>query len=286
MHLIASSCRLAKAVAALPDLPYGAARSAGKEGEPVLPALVSCVLDTLASCGRKAEDIDLIVSLSLSPDHLVSNSCVMGPRVGHPLQRELGAENAFVFDAMDSSLAKTLYMVNTLSIAQGYCNVLIVRSENTVHLRACPETGFSIANGAAAMLLAPDPDQYFTSRSVSSASSMLRVDLNTHIKNAAAKKGAFKLAYQPELLDEINRDVDRVLSDPRMGVGEPCVESWLQASNNSKYSLGPFEAFAQLSGAGDKESGKREVTAITSVDLFAMEVHGVTLRPYKEVDDV
>ncbi|QUJ70205.1 hypothetical protein KDD30_18950 (plasmid) [Photobacterium sp. GJ3] len=254
--------------------PYGAHRAKGLKGQSLLPDLTACVDDVLAQGACSAESIDLIVSLSLSPDHLVAKTNVMGPRIGHPLQREIGAKHAFVFDAMDASLAKTLHVVNLLASAQGYRRVLLVRAENTVHLDPCNQSGFEIANGVMAMLLTPDPTQSFFSEAIQWQGQPLRVNLAKHIQDAHSAKGQFVLPHAPALAQEINRSVDKILSNPAFSGTTPIIESWLSDSPESGVCEGPFGIPNDLAQR-PSDAGRFQ---LVSVDLFSMQVDTVTLK--------
>ncbi|WP_407330684.1 hypothetical protein [Enterovibrio sp. 27052020O] len=274
MQLVAAACQLFDSNAQCHEGLYGAIRTKGNQGEILLDALLPCVETILDRAEWPSKDIDLIVSMSLSPDHLVSKCNVMGPRIGHPLQRALNADNAFVFDAMDASLAKTLHIVNTLALSQGYSKVLIVRAENTVNLDACLQSGFDISNGVMAMLLTPCPSQRFSSLPIGKHFSPLRVTLNPFISNEKCVKGAFSLIPQAELNQAINRSLDELLSSPTSCASVSLVESWLGHSADSSCCLGPFEIPYRL--ANQPIDG--ETFHLVSVDLFSMSLNSVTLQ--------
>lgn len=274
MQLVAANCQLSEVTEPLNNRLYSALRSKGKQGEALLERLVPCVETALHKAGWEAQEIDLIVSMSLSPDHLVAKCNVMGPRIGHPLQRALHADNAFVFDAMDASLAKTLHIVNTLALSQGYQRILVVRAENTVNLQACAESGFDISNGVMALLLTPGLEQQFYSLPIAGDFSPLRVMLNTVIHNEDSFKGAFTLQPQPALNHAINRSIDEMLSNPDFSQDTALVESWLVASKGHAASLGPFEIPYRLSTQG----ALSKALNLISIDLFSMNVNGVSLK--------
>ena len=107
----------------------------------------------LEDAGLLAENIDMIISISVSPDHLVGVANVAAPRLCHPLQREIQASNAFVFDLLDADWA------TATDVAQGFCknvgfrHVLIVRGELTAMSIIKDKTsGFAIGDGAGVLL--------------------------------------------------------------------------------------------------------------------------------------
>ena len=98
----------------------------------VVDYAVAASQEALAAAGLSATNVDLIVTASISPDHLSDDTCIMGPRLCHPLQRELGAHRAVVFDVHDACWVFALDVAQ--SFLQGLCltNALVVRAD-------CPE---------------------------------------------------------------------------------------------------------------------------------------------------
>lgn len=95
--------------------PLGGERPRAQGDEMLMQRLLPAVREALDEAVVKPEEIDLIVGLALSPDHLIENRDIMAPKIGHPLQKVLGANRAHVFDLTDSSLARALYVVDTLA---------------------------------------------------------------------------------------------------------------------------------------------------------------------------
>ncbi len=93
--------------------PLGGERPRAQGDEMLMQRLLPAVREALDEAAVKPEEIDLIVGLALSPDHLIENRDIMAPKIGHPLQKVLGANRAHVFDLTDSSLARALYVVDT-----------------------------------------------------------------------------------------------------------------------------------------------------------------------------
>lgn len=92
--------------------PLGGERPRAQGDEMLMQRLLPAVREALDEAVVKPEEIDLIVGLALSPDHLIENRDIMAPKIGHPLQKVLGANRAHVFDLTDSSLARALYVVD------------------------------------------------------------------------------------------------------------------------------------------------------------------------------
>ena len=83
--------------------PLGGERPRAQGDEMLMQRLLPAVREALDEAAVKPEEIDLIVGLALSPDHLIENRDIMAPKIGHPLQKILGANRAHVFDLTDSS---------------------------------------------------------------------------------------------------------------------------------------------------------------------------------------
>ena len=120
-----------------------------------IDALLPAVHQVLGQAGLQAVEIDMIVSISVAPDHLALESNIIGPRIGHPLQKSLGAQRAYVFDLMDASVAKALHIADIFAFQQGYRHVLVVRAECSHGVRPDPDSGFTVPDGAMAMLCTP-----------------------------------------------------------------------------------------------------------------------------------
>lgn len=119
----------------------------------LLPACQQAL--TMAGCG--VEDIDLIISKSTSPSHIADDKSIVGPRVGHPLQRELGAYNAFVFDLLDADWGFALDVAHGFLHEFGFRRALLVHTECTQGLLPDKVSGFAVPDGAGALVVGPAP---------------------------------------------------------------------------------------------------------------------------------
>ncbi len=169
----------------------------------LMQRLLPAVREALDEAAVKPEEIDLIVGLALSPDHLIENRDIMAPKIGHPLQKVLGANRAHVFDLTDSSLARALYVVDTLASDQGYRNVLVVRGESSQGLEVDSESGFALADGALALLCRPTGKAAFRRGALGGDPAQewlpLSIPLNTDIRQVGDVKGHLNLPAQPGL---------------------------------------------------------------------------------------
>lgn len=280
MKLLAASCRMPAKTCAMPGKVYGVTRARAADTAVAMDYLAPAVEHTLAQAKCAATDLDLIVSLSWSPDHLVADTRIMGPRIGHPLQKKIGAHHAFVFDLMDASLAKALHIVNQFALAQSVKRVLLVRADSSQGLQADPESGFAIPDGAFALLLEPDAQQHFFSTPVINPSGTaafhpLRVELNTHVTHATDTKGTLRFPVQPALVGAIDRAV-QTLSDTAGFATSHCMrEHWLTHAPERPHCLGPFDLAFQLEMLLEYQ---REPMLAISIDPFGLVAEGVTLK--------
>lgn len=260
------------------DGPLGGDRPRAVDHEVLMQRLLPAVREALDEAGVEAGELDLIVSLALSPDHLIEQRDVAIPKVGHPLQKLLGARRAHVFDLTDSSLAKALYVVDTLASDQGYRHVLVVRGESSQGLEADEDSGFALADGAMALLCQPTGAAAFRREPLAGSGPdqpwrPLSVPLNTALQDVDDVKGRLSLPAQPGLPDAVREQTDRLASGfPALAVIR---EEWFGQRRPGMRCLGPFEVAEQLRGARRDRLGE---VLLTSFDPFALVVEGVTLK--------
>ncbi|WP_043316390.1 hypothetical protein [Microbulbifer sp. HZ11] len=219
----------------------------------------------------KADDIDLIVSLSLAPDHLIGDTSVMGPKIGHPFQSVIGANKAFVFDLMESSLAKALSIINTLAIAESYSNILVIRYDNNQSFDPDPESGFISSDGAAIALLEADRQQIAATYPLNLDIEPLSINLNTKIKSANDKKGQFSFAYHPNLQNTVESTITSTHNRNSDLYDDYVIESWI---GGDLLNAGPFTFFQWMKSNLETNSG---ATGLYSYDPFASAIDFVTL---------
>ncbi|MFO6059371.1 beta-keto-ACP synthase [Pseudomonas aeruginosa] len=244
---------------------------------------MTCRIREARSAGAvKPEEIDLIVGLALSPDHLIENRDIMAPKIGHPLQKILGANRAHVFDLTDSSLARALYVVDTLASDQGYRNVLVVRGESSQGLEVDSESGFALADGALALLCRPTGKAAFRRGALGGDPAQewlpLSIPLNTDIRQVGDVKGHLNLPAQPGLPEAVRDGFTRLAGDfPQLNWVR---EEWFGQGRPDGRCLGPFELASQLRAA---QRDRLDELLLISFDPFGMVVEGVTLELAGEV---
>ncbi|MFT6248642.1 MAG: putative alkyl quinolone biosynthesis protein PqsB [Cognaticolwellia sp.] len=276
MRILAAKTWFPECTQGDPSLAYGAARPMAEAGSYALKYLVPCVDSILQQQQITAGDIDLIVSLSMSADHLVEELEIMGPRVGHPLQKSIGADNAFVFDLMDSSLSKAFYVINALAIAEEYKNILIIRSEIGLSSKTDLNSGFCLPDGVMAILAEVNSLQVFKNQNLPGNWWPLSLELETNIRSTEQEKVKFNYPVQQGLTEAINQQSDKLLSNPNFAMLPFAIESWLEPSSGETSCYGPFELVRQIEKRLN-ESNETTFVAI-SFDPFGPSVEAVTLE--------
>ncbi|MBN3819830.1 hypothetical protein G3N57_25930, partial [Paraburkholderia sp. Se-20369] len=79
---------------------------------------VKAARQALLQAGCLPSELDLIVSLSISPSRMADAPSIAGPRLAHPVQRDLRARHAAVFDLLDADWTLAL------DLAQSHCRQL------------------------------------------------------------------------------------------------------------------------------------------------------------------
>ncbi|KVD80993.1 hypothetical protein WS62_25265 [Burkholderia sp. ABCPW 14] len=120
-------------------------------------------------------ELDLIVSLSVSPNRMADAAPIAGPRLAHPVQRDLRAANAAVFDLLDADWTLALDFVQSHCRQLGYRRALVVKAEALADVDGTASSGF--ADGAGAIVLTPGrDDRYHASYADLDAPSLATLD--------------------------------------------------------------------------------------------------------------
>jgi 3-Oxoacyl-[acyl-carrier-protein (ACP)] synthase III len=98
-----------------------------------------------------ASELELIVSLSVSPSRMADAPCIVGPRLAHPVQRDLRATNAAVFDLLDADWTLALDFAQSHCRQLGYRRALVVRADTFADAEGKASSGLS--DGAGAIVL-------------------------------------------------------------------------------------------------------------------------------------
>ncbi|AYZ63352.1 hypothetical protein EGY31_09020 [Burkholderia multivorans] len=114
---------------------------------------IKAARQALLQAGCLPSELDLIVSLSISPSRVADAPSIAGPRLAHPVQRDLRARHAVVFDLLDADWTLALDLAQSHCRQLGYRRALVVRAEALADVEQVATSGF--ADGAGAIVLTP-----------------------------------------------------------------------------------------------------------------------------------
>ncbi|ACB67967.1 conserved hypothetical protein [Burkholderia ambifaria MC40-6] len=124
---------------------------------------IKAARQALLQAGCLPSELDLIVSLSISPSRMADAPTIAGPRLAHPVQRDLRARHAAVFDLLDADWTLALDLAQSHCKQLGYRRALVVRAEALADVEQVATSGF--ADGAGAIVLTPaGHDRVYASR--------------------------------------------------------------------------------------------------------------------------
>nr|WP_221320177.1 hypothetical protein [Chitinivorax tropicus] len=112
---------------------------------------VKAARQALSQARTLPSEIDLIISLSISPSRVATAANIAGPRLSHPIQRDLRASHAVVFDLLDADWSFALDIAQSYCRQLGYRRALVVRAECLADVAQVAGSGFS--DGAGAIVL-------------------------------------------------------------------------------------------------------------------------------------
>lgn len=218
--------------------------------------------------GLAGKDIDLIISLSISPDHLSDQVNIMGPRLCHPLQRELGADSAIVFDLHDACWSFALDTARCFLHDMGLAHALIVRADCVTGLNTENAGALAWESGAGALLVKrTDSDDWKVDFSrLQTAEKAARIELlDARLRFRGNHRAA--LYFQADAsfdaaLDEAARSLATTFSD----TWTPFIETWEVTANSQTPQLAPYAFPLAIS---DREKGN-QYDGVVSFDPFRM----------------
>lgn len=183
-------------------------------------------------------EIDLIISASVSPDHLVEKSEIAAPRLCHPLQRDLNAKKAFVFDMIDADWASMLEVAEGFSISQGYIKILLIRTEiTTPSYEADEESGFSLTDGAGVLLLSFEKDIRLNTkyRNIKTSYENACIEmLSCEEMIKGNKKVRITFPFEENRVSELNKAAKEIIEEQTknpLDTMQIIAESWLPGHN-------------------------------------------------------
>jgi 3-Oxoacyl-[acyl-carrier-protein (ACP)] synthase III len=142
----------------------------------------ACACDHAVKAARRAlsnarclaSELDLIVSLSVSPSRIADAPRIVGPRLAHPVQRDLRATHAAVFDLVDADWTLALDFAQSHCRQLDYRRALVVRAEALADTEGSASSGLS--DGAGAIVLTTNKKDSFAAYADIDAPAFVRLD--------------------------------------------------------------------------------------------------------------
>lgn len=275
--------------------PYHSLLAKAAENELLIDLVLNACDQVLSFANCRPDQIDLIISLSVSLSHFVENTKIVGPRITNPVQKELQADNAYVFDLLGSDWVFALDLAQTYGTQLGYKRVLIVRGECSAHsIAADADSGFDIADGAAAILLdlsheTTDGDgmRYIEHPHLTPASLLLA----PNIFSMADKKGLLQFPYQASLVNDIQNSMLSLYQNAN-AVQSVIYERWLPnfaldstqitcpllpSINLNGLNQAPFEIALGLQSLLNTQKANDTKALLLTFDPFKLRVGGLSV---------
>lgn len=240
-----------------------------------IDALLPAVHDALSQAQLDTADIDMIVTMSVSPNHLAIDPAIIGPRIGHPLQMRLAADRAYVFDLMDASVAKALHVADIFGFQQGYRRILFARAECGHGVRPDTTSGFTVPDGAMAMVCEPTGRSRYRSGKLEGVAPLMMM-LNESIASADDSKAHARFAPPVDLgqrYSDAAREGVAALNGENFDSARYIVEHWDFGAGRSQ--SGPFDTGLGL--AGMLADGRSGDLTLVSFDPFGPAADAVTV---------
>lgn len=253
-------------------LKFDSIRAKSDEQDLIMDFSLPLCESVLSKANVKPEEIDLLLSISITPDRLVGDKDIGAPRLCHPLQRELKASKAFVFDLLDSDWNTAIEIADGFAKDQDYKKVLIIRAElSSFSIKPDENTGFSIPEGFGVLLLENDGKELSTSYdSIKNNGEALMEMLPTEelCKNEFKTHVTFNV--NDDMVEVINNQSDRLTECINSSENSLIVqESWFPGQNGNsdlKYNhLGPFTLPYQAEQLLNNNSEQEDINELLSV---------------------
>ncbi len=271
--------------------PYFCNRPKASDDDLMVEMALPICQKVIADARITAKDIDMILSISISPDHLFKTREMAAPRLCHPIQRELGAENAFVFDLIDADWTMAIELAEGFASQQGYKHILIVRTEVTSP-SVYPDltSGFDFVDGVGVLLVAPSELKSDATYHKIAGKNLQNAEIRmlSPIKMVQGKmKASFHFPYHENTIQTLNMALmqllDRFESENDFNF-ETIVESWIPKHahqinlwKHTYQHLGPFtlpafveEKLKQKHSIGYQENTSSETILSVCMNPFTM----------------
>ncbi len=219
----------------------------------------------------KGSDLDLIISMSISPDHLSDKTNIMGPRICHPLQRELKADNAVVFDLHDACWTFALDTARSFMHEMDFTHALIVRTECITGLDTQGANGLAWGSGAAALSLIRTDDKEWVSgfTRLNNLTEAARIELlDARFRFRSNHRAALYFSPSPDFHASLTHAVQS-LAQSFDSAWAPYIEPWRfsdQEADPGRPQLAPYAFPLSLS----ETHSERKYNGVITFDPFRM----------------
>lgn len=224
--------------------------------------------EALAQAGITGNDIDLIISMSISPDHLSDKVNIVGPRLCHPLQRELGSRNAVVFDLHDACWSFALDTARSFIHEMGFKHALIVRADCVNGLNTEHAGALAWGDGAGALIVkhSDNNDWKVGFTRLSCAEKAARVELlDARVRFRGDFRAALYFSVEASFTSKLTDAVESLVST-FSDSWTPFIEPWQLAPEITTPQLAPYAFPLSLS---DRNKTK-QFDGLISFDPFRM----------------
>jgi len=203
---------------------------------------VAASREALERAAIVATDLDLIISLSISPDHISDHTNIIGPRLCHPLQRELQAAQAVVFDLHDACWGFALETAYSFMQEMEFDRALVVRADHLKGLDTRHAAALAWASGAAALVVTRPPQEDWRAQfqRLCTATAPARIELlDTLLRFRGHLRAALYFRPEPNLQAELEQAMHE-LSRTISSTWHPFIEPWNFSPNPDQPQLAPF----------------------------------------------
>lgn len=233
--------------------------------------------DALTMAGLSAQDLDVIITASISTDHVSDEVNIVGPRLCHPLQRELGADNAVVFDLQDACWVFSLDVAQSFLRGMGFKHALVLRGDclDGMDVSGASGLGWQAGAGAVIINIHEQPCWQVEYHDMSDSGSPARVEL---LDARRRFRGQFRTALYFSPTERLRDSMDTVsnyLLSRINSPGKPLIEPWdFHMPGKTGAQLGPYALPIALS------SQNRETvpSSLISFDPFRLRMSACTLE--------
>ena len=232
----------------------------------------------LKDANWKPEDVEMIIGFSISPSNISDDPNIVGPRIAHPIQRDLELNSAFVFDLMDCDWGFALDVANGFMEELDLDKVMIVRGEyceDTIQYEEQETLIFT--NGAGVLLLERSETPSFSIEYINPDHSVNAATMNfLNAYEQDVEKLKFNHSFDDAFIDEskkvIKDSIEKNYKEDRIGgvfcenlLGKKIIEDNIFdvpviEVQGQKY---PFDLVASLESYKEQKGTTKKIIGLT-----------------------